>query len=63
MDSPPTIEINKHYQFELNQYLQSRQNGNLWGQELNIDTPNFLQNILFYLSSFFYIDIFYIKKN
>lgn len=62
MDSPPTIEINKHYQFELNQYLQSRQNGNLWGQELNIDTPNFLQNILFYLSSFFIL-LFFLSKS
>jgi hypothetical protein len=62
MDSPPSIEINKHYQFELNQYLQSRQNGNLWGQELNLETPNLIQNILFYISSFFILMFFLSKR-
>lgn len=61
-DSPPSIEIKKHYQFELNQYYQSRQNGNLWGQELKIDSTNFIYKVLLYLSIFILILLFSIKK-
>lgn len=61
--SPPHDQISKHFQFELNQYKQSRQNGNLWDQGLDFTFINYINNILLVLSSIFLFFIFTSKSN
>lgn len=48
--SPPYIQIEKHFHLELNPYLQARQNGNLWKQELNVKAFNLVYKGLLFLS-------------
>ncbi|MBS1645791.1 MAG: hypothetical protein JST67_00480 [Bacteroidetes bacterium] len=43
-DSPPYSVIYKYFFFEKNQYLQSRQNINLWGQGLDFSFINHIYN-------------------
>jgi hypothetical protein len=49
-DSPPHYAIATHYSRELNQYEQSRQNKNLWGQGLDFSTINFWNSMLLFIS-------------
>ncbi|MCF6128979.1 hypothetical protein L1S35_04790 [Flavobacterium sp. AS60] len=51
--SPPYVAISKHFPFELKQYKQSRQNGNLWDQGLDFTFINYINHILLVLSSVF----------
>ncbi|MEO5775973.1 MAG: hypothetical protein ABIQ27_03655 [Flavobacterium sp.] len=60
--SPPYGAISKHFPFELNQYKQSRQNGNLWDQGLDFTFINYINNILLVLSSVFLFFIFTSKS-
>jgi hypothetical protein len=50
-DSPPASQINQHFGTEYNDYQLSRQNGNLWGQELEINWIRIINRILLLLSS------------
>ena len=56
--SPPYAQIAKHFPFELNQYKQSRQNGNLWDQGLDFTFINYINNIFLVISSGFLFYIF-----
>jgi len=56
--SPPYAQIAKHFPFELNQYKQSRQNGNLWDQGLDFTIINYINNIFLVISSGFLFYIF-----
>jgi len=38
--SPPYDQMSKHFKNEMNPYLQSLQNGNLWNEELDLDRLN-----------------------
>ena len=60
--SPPYHEISKHFKFELNTYSQSRQNGNLWNQELDLTFVNAAYSVLLSLSFVFLLAIFALKK-
>ena len=60
--SPPYSQIAKHFPFELNQYRQSRQNGNLWEQGLDFAFINFVNHILLVLSAGFLFFIFTSKS-
>ena len=55
--SPPYAQIAKHFPFELNQYKQSRQNGNLWDQGLDFTFINYINNMFLVISAglLFYI--------
>jgi len=44
--SPPYDHIKTHFPGQMNQYLQSRQNGNLWDQDLNLTGFNMANYIL-----------------
>ena len=48
--SPPYAQIAKHFPFELNQYKQSRQNGNLWDQGLDFTFINYINNMFLVIS-------------
>ena len=48
--SPPYDAVSKHFPFELKQYKQSRQNGNLWDQGLDLNFVNYINHILILLS-------------
>ncbi len=52
-NSPPYERIAKHFPFELNQYNQSRQNKNLWGQELNFTSINHVYHLLLLIAVLF----------
>ncbi len=60
--SPPYDAISKHFPFELKQYKQSRQNGNLWDQGLDFTFINYINHILLVLSSVFLFFIFTSKS-
>lgn len=60
--SPPYGAISKHFPFELKQYRQSRQNGNLWDQGLDFTFINYINHILLVLSSVFLFFIFTSKS-
>lgn len=60
--SPPYDAISKHFPFELKQYKQSRQNGNLWDQGLDFTFINYINHILLVLSSVFLFFIFVSKS-
>jgi hypothetical protein len=51
--SPPYSNIKKHFPQELNTYKFSRQNTNLWGQTLSIETSNATHFLLTVASAFF----------
>lgn len=61
-NSPPHTQIINHFQFELNQYNQARQNGNLWNQELKISFVNSVYHIILTISIFFLFTIFLLNK-
>ncbi len=48
--SPPYQAVAKYYPWELNQYRQSRQNVNLWGQGLDLSFINYINFILLLIS-------------
>ena len=48
--SPPYAQVAKHFPFELNQYKQSRQNGNLWDQGLDFTFINYINNMFLMIS-------------
>lgn len=54
-NSPPYGQIFKHFPLEFNEYIQSRQNGNLWKQELDIKLVNQLYNVLLVICFIFII--------
>ena len=62
--SPPYAQIEKHFPFELNQYKQSRQNGNLWDQGLDFTFINYINNMFLVISAglLFYIFTFKNKR-
>ena len=62
--SPPYAQIEKHFPFELNQYKQSRQNGNLWDQGLDFTFINYINNMFLVISVglLFYIFTFKNKR-
>jgi hypothetical protein len=60
-NSPPSIAILKYFPYEFNQYLQSRQNGNLWGQKLDIYYLNLVYQLIF-IFSFLIIMISFIRN-
>lgn len=60
--SPPYDAISKHFPFELKQYKQSRQNGNLWDQGLDFTFINYINHILLVLSSVLLFFIFATKS-
>ncbi|MCB9246587.1 MAG: hypothetical protein H6606_09175 [Flavobacteriales bacterium] len=49
--SPPFDQIAIHFPGSLRPYLNSRQNGNLWEQELNFNTINAYNRLLIFLSA------------
>lgn len=55
--SSPYVQIEKHFNLELNPYLQARQNGNLWKQELNLEAFNLVYKGLLILSIVFILFI------
>jgi hypothetical protein len=44
--SPPYQNISKYYPDQMNSYLQSRQNGNLWNQDLNFKGLNLINYVV-----------------
>ncbi len=50
--SPPYDHIKAHFPGQMNPYLQSRQNGNLWDQDLNLTAFNITNYILIVASVF-----------
>lgn len=46
LNSPPNQQVKKYFTWEYNQYMQSRQNGNLWNQTLNTEFPLFTYRML-----------------
>lgn len=48
--SPPYAAISKHFNKDLNQYIQSRQNTNIWGQGLDFDCLNIINHLLLIFS-------------
>lgn len=48
--SPPYDQIAIHFHEALHPYLNSRQNGNLWEQELNFNTINVINRLSMFLS-------------
>lgn len=62
--SPPYTEIANHFPHEIRPYSISRQNGNLWGQELTFNTLNIVVNgvILFCLLFLVYRMVIHAKR-
>lgn len=60
-NSPPSIAILKHFPREFNQYQQSRQNGNLWGQKLDLYYLNLFYQLIF-IFSFLIVMISFIRN-
>lgn len=52
-DSPPHVRVQQFFPQEIHAYRNSRQNGNLWGQELELNLLNRLQNPLLVTSLLF----------
>jgi hypothetical protein len=49
-DSPPAFAIANHFEHEYSSYQQARQNGNLWGQQLDFEIKNVFNSLLLFLS-------------
>jgi hypothetical protein len=60
--SPPHGAISNYFPFELKQYKQSRQNGNLWDQGLDFTFINYINHLLLVLSSVFLFFTFVSKS-
>jgi len=56
--SPPYQAVAKYYPLELNQYKQSRQNTNLWGQGLDLSFINYINFFLLIISAILIFKIF-----
>jgi hypothetical protein len=56
--SPPFIHIKKFFPHEHQQYLQSRQNTNLWGQTLDFNFLNHISYMMLTISTLFLMLIF-----
>ncbi len=63
-DSPPYVQISKHFGIEFNQYIQSRQNVNLWhqGLEQTLTYINGVYRILLCIATFLLFLIFLSKS-
>ncbi len=55
--SPPASQIHKHFFTEYNDYQLSRQNGNLWGQELEIGWIRVTNRLLLMFSAVFMLSL------
>jgi hypothetical protein len=60
--SPPYQAVAKYFPFELNQYKQSRQNTNLWEQNLDLTLINFITFFLLIIAVITLIYIFFVCK-
>lgn len=61
--SPPYAAVANFYPHEMNQYLQSRQNENLWGQGLDFSKQNILNYFLLIVSMFIIVLGLGLKEN
>jgi hypothetical protein len=61
--SPPYGAVKEFFPHEMNQYLQSRQNNNLWGQGLKFNTLNTINFVLLLASIFIIYLGMVVKKN
>ncbi|WP_264520687.1 hypothetical protein [Flavobacterium sp. N1994] len=60
--SPPYQAVAKYFPFELNQYKQSRQNTNLWEQNLDLTLINFITFFLLIIAVIALIYVFFVSK-
>lgn len=60
--SPPYQQIKTHYGHEFKEYIQSRQNGNLWGQRLDFTFLNHLNYLLLVLSSMVILSFWFVPS-
>ncbi|MGL2963342.1 hypothetical protein ACSVH2_05935 [Flavobacterium sp. RSB2_4_14] len=60
--SPPYQVISKYFPFELNQYKQSRQNTNLWEQNLDLTLINFITFFLLIIAAITILTVFILSK-
>jgi hypothetical protein len=60
--SPPHQVVSKYFPFELNQYKQSRQNTNLWEQNIDLSLINYINFFLLIIASIFIIIVFLDSK-
>lgn len=61
-NSPPLSQIKTYYPNELNPFKQSRQNTNLWGQDLSFNNINLINFILTISSIFIILKVFREKQ-
>jgi hypothetical protein len=60
--STPYQAVSKYFPFELNQYKQSRQNTNLWEQNLDLTLINFINFFLLIIALIILIYVFFVSK-
>jgi len=60
--SPPYQTVSKYFPFELNQYKQSRQNTNLWDQNLDLTLINFVTFLLLIAATITLLTQFFLSK-
>jgi hypothetical protein len=60
--SPPHYVVSTYFPFELNQYKQSRQNTNLWEQNLDLTQINYINFFLLIIATILILTIFIFSK-
>lgn len=60
--SPPYTAISKYFPYELNQYKQSRQNTNLWEQNLDLKLINYINFFLLLTSTMIIINQLFLSS-